>query len=104
MRKTFAIVAGAMMLFLPNAALAFQASPVPAANQLTLVDNGCGPGWYRGPGGACHPFGRGPYPGGYFGAFHNTWNGCPGGWYRGPGGACHPYGRGPFPGGYWGRS
>jgi hypothetical protein len=29
--------------------------------------NGCG--WYRGPGGACHPLGRGPYSGGYYGPY-----------------------------------
>jgi hypothetical protein len=34
---------------------------VPAAD-------GCGGGRYRGPGGACHWYGRGPYPGGYYGS------------------------------------
>jgi hypothetical protein len=75
---------------------------VPAAD-------GCGGGRYRGPGGACHWFGRGPYPGGYYRRPHGVWgagpgpgNGCGYGWYRGPNGACHPLGRGPFPGGYYG--
>lgn len=71
--------------------------------------DGCGPGKYRGPGGACHWFGRGPYPGGYYGTYRwayprPAWaygNGCGAGWYRGPNGACHPLGRGPFPAGFW---
>jgi hypothetical protein len=30
---------------------------------IVLAADGCGPGWYRGPGGACHRFGYGPGPG-----------------------------------------
>jgi len=32
--------------------------------------NGCGYGWHRGPNGACHPLGRGLFPGGYHGPYH----------------------------------
>ncbi len=34
---------------------------------IILAAQGCGYGWYRGPGGYCHRFGYGPYPGGYWG-------------------------------------
>jgi hypothetical protein len=37
----------------------------PQANIIDVSD-GCGWGWYRGPGGACHQYGQGPYPGGYY--------------------------------------
>jgi hypothetical protein len=38
------------------------------------VANGCGWGRYRGPGGgACHRFGRGPYPGGYYGPYRRPY-------------------------------
>jgi hypothetical protein len=52
--------------------------------------DGCGPAGYRGPGGACHRFGSGPYPGGYHGPYRNAyrWNGCPAGYWRGPWGHC----------------
>ena len=69
--------------------------------QPAAAADGCGPNQYRGPGGACHWFGRGPYPGGYYGPYRGG-NGCGHGRYRGPGGACHPLGRGPYPGGYYG--
>jgi hypothetical protein len=68
-----------------------------------LVANGCGAGWYRGPGGACHPYGRGPYPAGYYGPRRYVQaNGCPVGYWRGPWGHCRntPY-HGPLPGGGW---
>lgn len=71
--------------------------PAPGAN-IILAADGCGPGWYRGPYGACHAFGTGPYPGGYWGprqyyrpyyAYNGyfTYNGCPAGYWRGPLGA-----------------
>ncbi|MBN8996922.1 MAG: hypothetical protein J0H94_17020 [Rhizobiales bacterium] len=66
------------------------------------VANGCGPNKYRGPYGACHKYGTGPYPNGYHGKFVNSWkwNGCPPGYWRGPWGHCRntPY-HGPLPGG-----
>lgn len=71
---------------------------------LTQIADDCGPGHYRGPGGACHPFGRGPFPGGYFGPYPEAyrWNGCPPGFWRGPWGHCRdtPY-HGRLPGGGW---
>jgi len=72
--------------------------------QPAAADNGCGPGQYRGPGGACHRFGYGPYPGGYNGPYRNAyrWNGCPPGYWRGPWGHCRntPY-HGRLPNGSW---
>lgn len=66
--------------------------------------DGCGPNGYRGPGGACHSFGTGPFPGGYYGPYRNAnrWNGCPEGYWRGPWGHCRdtPY-HGRLPGGGW---
>lgn len=47
-----------------------QAMPVASApgwsTDIVQVADGCGQGRYRGPGGACHRFGRGPNPGGNF--------------------------------------
>jgi hypothetical protein len=66
--------------------------------------DGCGPNGYRGPGGACHSFGTGPFPGGYFGPYRNAsrWNGCQEGYWRGPWGHCRdtPY-HGRLPNGGW---
>jgi hypothetical protein len=86
--------------------------PLDEASPMVLqIADGCGGGRYRGPGGACHWYGRGPYPGGYYGPYRRPYwaygrpgpgHGCGYGWYRGPGGACHPLGRGPYPGGYYG--
>jgi hypothetical protein len=69
---------------------------------ITLVADGCGYGWYRGPGGYCHRFGYGPYPGGYWGVYRGGWNGCPPGYWHGPWGHCRntPY-HGRLPGGGW---
>ena len=66
------------------------------------VAQGCGPARYRGPGGACHRYGTGPYPGGYYGRYVWTGNECPPGYWRGPWGHCRdtPY-HGPLPGGGW---
>ena len=77
-------------------------------SNIILAADGCGPGWYRGPGGACHPFGRGPFPGGYYvpGGYAPppaySYNGCPPGYWRGPWGHCRdtPY-HGRLPNGYW---
>ncbi len=69
---------------------------------IILAAQGCGYGWYRGPGGYCHRFGYGPYPGGYWGVYQGNWNGCPPGYWRGPWGHCRntPY-HGRLPGGGW---
>jgi hypothetical protein len=75
-----------------------------ALTQPAAAANGCGPAQYRGPGGACHRFGYGPYPGGYNGPYRNAyrWNGCPPGYWRGPWGHCRntPY-HGRLPDGSW---
>ena len=76
-----------------------------ASPMIVRVANGCGPGWYRGPMGACHRYGNGPFPGGYFGPYGHSFamdHGCGAGRYRGPWGACHKFGTGPYPGGYFG--
>jgi hypothetical protein len=76
----------------------FEAAP---GGDIVPVADGCGPGWYRGPGGACHRFGHGPYPGGYWGG--SQWgNGCPPGYWRGPWGHCRntPF-HGRHPDGEW---
>lgn len=80
------------------AALALGSSLI--CTQPAAADNGCGPGRYRGPGGACHQFGYGPYPGGYAGPYRS--NGCPPGYWRGPWGHCRntPY-HGRLPNGSW---
>jgi hypothetical protein len=57
---------------------------------LVLVADGCGWGWYRGPGGACHRNGFGPGYGYAGPGWHAGWHG---GWV-GPGGAWHPGWRG----------
>lgn len=92
---------------LPAVATSAQAQPY-----VISVADGCGWGWYRGPGGACHMFGRGPYPGGYYGYYQSApgyypppaygWNGCPVGYWRGPWGHCRdtPY-HGRLPDGSW---
>lgn len=70
---------------------------------IIFVANGCGGGGYRGPNGACHRYGYGPYPNGYHGP-RNGWgrNGCPPGSWPGPWGHCRdtPY-HGRLPGGGW---
>lgn len=86
-------------------ALPLPASPLPTSRAHVIpVADGCGPGWYRGPGGACHRFGFGPYPDGYFGDYGGggAWNGCPPGYWRGPWGHCRntPF-HGRLPDGSW---
>lgn len=87
---------------------ALSAPTVARSGGIILAADGCGWGWYRGPGGACHRFGTGPYPGGYYAPYYNGYyainpnNGCPAGWWRGPWGHCRntPY-HGRLPGGGW---
>jgi hypothetical protein len=69
---------------------------------LIYVSDGCGAGWYRGPGGACHRYGHGPYPMGYYQPRPRQWNGCPPGYWHGPWGHCRdtPY-HGRLPNGRW---
>ena len=81
----------------------FEAKGRPAHNPVIVhVADDCGPGRYRGPGGACHRFGHGPYPNGYWGPYGHGVGGCGPGRYRGPHGSCHRFGAGPYPKGYWG--
>jgi hypothetical protein len=42
-----------------SAQAAMVAPPVEKAPAVTLVAEGCGPGWWRGPGGHCHPMAMG---------------------------------------------
>jgi hypothetical protein len=79
---------------------------IPSATQplpgIIAVADGCGWGFYRGPYGACHQYGTGPYPSGYYntapsgyyqGGYYAppaySWNGCPPGAWRGNWGYCH---------------
>lgn len=83
---------------------------------IVLVDQGCGPGWWRGPWGHCRntPY-SGNLPGGGYGTnigeyspysnsngYSYSWNGCPPGYWRGPWGHCRdtPY-HGRLPDGSW---
>ena len=90
MFKTLAIIISSAAALAATASPP-QAMPFPSSAEtpsvIVPVANGCGPGWYRGPGGACHRFGRGPYPGGYWGPYRNAWrwNGCPPGIGADPG-------------------
>jgi hypothetical protein len=90
--------------------LSASAMPLPetqpnATNMTTLIANGCGPNGYRGPMGACHRYGTGPFPSGYSGPYGHSFpvdHGCGAGRYRGPWGSCHKFGTGPYPVGYFG--
>jgi hypothetical protein len=90
------------------AAFVAAASAAPMVQQIDLapsveqVADGCGAARYRGPGGACHLYGRGPYPGGYYGRYMWGATSCPPGYWRGPWGHCRdtPY-HGRLPGGGW---
>ena len=114
MPKTLALILAAATVAVaasPSEAMPFP-PPADKSSMIVQVPDGCGPGRYRGPGGACHRFGRGPYPGGYWGPYRYPYgapysyayvgNGCPPGWWRGPWGHCRntPY-HGPLPGGSW---
>ena len=61
---------------LAGAATPSQALPVlsgaEGSSMIIKVANGCGPRGYRGPNGACHSYGTGPYPGGYHGPYHDA--------------------------------
>jgi hypothetical protein len=94
-------------IVMTSALTVFAATPsdaIPAQDGLSQsslliqIADGCGGGRYRGPGGACHPFGRGPFPGGYY----DGRNGCPPGHWRGPYGHCRdtPF-HGRLPNGGW---
>lgn len=94
--KTFlALATGALMAFGAAGTSQAQSIPLDSMGQpsagLIYVADGCGPNWYRGPGGACHRFGRGPYPWGYYTPAPHQWNPCPPGYYLGAGGQrCWP--------------
>jgi hypothetical protein len=85
------------------------AIPTTEESPLVLVDQGCGPGWWRGPWGHCRdtPF-SGNLPGGGYGTnvgesyWGGNGNGCAAGWWRGPWGHCRdtPY-HGRLPDGSW---
>ena len=64
MRKILSAVTGVALLAAPTMGSAFPLAPPHWQSSVTLIANGCGGGRYRGPGGACHRFGYGPYPGG----------------------------------------
>ena len=97
-----ALTAAALFIAAYDNAIAFPVAVLKAApgGDIVPVAQGCGPNRYRGPGGACHLYGRGPYPGGYWGP---RWgNGCPPGYWRGPWGHCRntPF-HGRHPDGSW---
>ncbi len=64
--SAFAVGLGLMAI---PASQAMPISPIdnPASNEIIQVAQGCGPGWHRGPAGACRPL-------------YN----CPPGWHSGP--------------------
>ena len=108
------LLVGAALVLVPLETVgAFTLPPLDVGTSVSLVAQGCGPGWYRGPGGACHRWGHGPGPAwGYSGAGWRwagprpgsgwSYNGCPPGYWRGPWGYCRdtPY-HGPLPNGGW---
>jgi hypothetical protein len=70
-RKFFSIlgIVGALSMgAFSNNAEAFSMSPIPVASDVTLVMQGCGIGFHRGPYGGCRPNGGAYYGGGgYYG-------------------------------------
>jgi hypothetical protein len=89
--KSLAVRAVAAGLLCTSMVVRADAIPVPVEQQsdtsITLVADGCGAGWYRGPGGACHRFGYGPGPRWwrgpgprYFCGTHRAWAPGPYGW------------------------
>jgi hypothetical protein len=99
----------AVASFTPVSAFPLQSDLIPAP-EITLVDQGCGPGWWRGPWGHCRdtPY-SGNLPGGGYGtnigenySYGYSGNGCAPGWWRGPWGHCRdtPY-HGRLPDGSW---
>ncbi len=105
------VLAVAMPLAAAHALVLPPAAERQPDDHLLRVDQGCGPGWWRGPWGHCRntPF-SGRLPGGGFGTNvgesywngYSTDNGCPPGWWRGPWGHCRdtPY-HGRLPYGSW---
>ena len=74
--KNITLVLGAAIAAATSSQLqAMPSEPVSDASPVVQVANGCGPGRYRGPGGACHWYGRGPYPGGYYGPYRRPYRG-----------------------------
>jgi hypothetical protein len=69
--ETFALVLVAAIAATTSSQLqAMPIQPLSGASPMVVqVANGCGCGWYRGPGGACHPLGRDPYRSGYYGPY-----------------------------------
>jgi len=96
MEKIVIVVAGICAAFiLTVTADAMPIQPLSEFSSLTTpIADGCGPGGWRGPGGACH---WRPY---YYGGWR--WNGCAPGYWHGPWGHCRdtPY-HGRLPGGGW---
>ena len=73
MRKqiTTTVLSAALSFALATAAFAMSTpTPVATAGNVIKVAEGCGPGFWRGPGGHCHPFAHG--------------RACPAGYHLGP--------------------
>src|SRR5208337_2730347 len=63
MRGIAQLLVGAALVLVPLETVgAFTLPPLDVGTSVSLVAQGCGPGWYRGPGGACHRWGHGPGP------------------------------------------
>jgi hypothetical protein len=78
MIRSLALTAS-LALGLATAANAAVIAPTPAVPNTSIIKvaEGCGPGWWRGPGGRCHPFAVG--------------RACPPGYHLGPEGRrCWP--------------
>jgi hypothetical protein len=78
MIKTMVLGAALAFGFATASSAAMTPVPVGTGSDLTIrVAEGCGPGFWRGPGGACHPFAQGRL--------------CPPGYHIGPEGKrCWP--------------
>jgi hypothetical protein len=78
MVRTLALSAALAFGLVSAASAAVPAAPVGGSNSLIIkVAEGCGPGFWRGPGGHCHPFAVG--------------SACPVGYHLGPEGKrCWP--------------
>jgi hypothetical protein len=89
-RKFFSIlgIVGALSMgAFSNNAEALSMSPIPTASDVTLVMQGCGIGFHRGPYGGCRPNGGAYYGGGvpYYGGGYRGGAVYRGGVYRGGG-------------------
>jgi hypothetical protein len=73
--KELTLVLGAAIAATTSSHLqAMPIQPLSEASPMVLqAADGCGGGRYRGPGGAGHWCGRGPYPGGYYGPYHRPY-------------------------------